>query len=120
MLKLLGAGMDADSGSEVADKGDLFAHNRTVPSKDPEATVPLAELISTHITGPRCPRIWTAASGLVDVHILTTASFVAEATNSPSGSKATRQTIPDSRPRSPRRECGRSYQFSTTPYGCSV
>ena len=88
--------MDAEFESNVGDKGESLAHNRIVPSKEAEAIFLFSGLISTANTEPRCPRNWTALSGSGDVHSLTTASFVAEATNSPSGSKATRQTGPDS------------------------
>src|SRR5262245_33480570 len=90
--------MDAEPGSNVGDKGESLAHSRIVPSKDPEATIPFSGLICTANTepSPRCPRNLTSVSGSGEVHSLTTASFVAEAKNLPSGSKATRQTGPDS------------------------
>src|SRR5262245_39124896 len=94
--KLLAAGMGVELESEVADKGDSLAHSRIVPSEDPEAIIPLSELMATHVTGARCPRSGIALSRSDGVHSLTAASLEADAMNSPCGSKAMRQTIPDS------------------------
>src|SRR5262245_5910249 len=90
--------MDAELGSNVGDNGESLAHSRIVPSKDAEATIPFAGLISTANTEPRCPRNCTALSllGSGKVHSLTTASFVAEMISLPFGSKAVRQTGPES------------------------
>src|SRR6266480_5261338 len=98
MLNSSGAGMDAELDSNVGEKGESLTHNRIVPLREAEATFLFLGLISTANTEPRCPRNWTAGSLSVNGHghSRTTESALAAATNLPSGSKATRQTGPDS------------------------
>ena len=79
-----------DQRHAIVDVRDQF-----VPSREAEAIFLSSGLTSTANTEPRCPRNSTALSLSVPIHSLTAASSVAEATNSPSGSKATRLTGPD-------------------------
>src|SRR6478672_9368823 len=95
MLNSLAGAINTELGSNLGDNGESLAHNRIVPSKEAEATFLFSELISTENTALRCPRNGTAFSLSVLIHSLTVASLVAAATNSPSGSKAARQTTPD-------------------------
>src|ERR1700730_14019478 len=90
--------METELETHVGEKGESLAHNRIEPLKEAEATLLFSGLTSTENTEPRCPRNRTTLSLSVSGHrhSRTTESAVAAATNLPFGSKATRQTGPDS------------------------